>query len=64
MPVSGLIMAILIGWVVPHYIDDAVELNGTFKSKGFFNFCIKWVGPIAMVLIIIAQLQDMFHIGM
>ena len=64
MPVSGLIMAILIGWVVPHYIDDEVELNGTFKSKGFFNFCIKWIGPIAMALIIIAQLQDIFHIGM
>ena len=63
MPISGLIMAILIGWVVPHYIDDEVELTGSFKSKGFFNFCIKWVGPIAMALIIFAQLQDMFHIG-
>ena len=60
MPLSGLIMAILIGWVVPHYIDDEVESTGVFKSKGFFNFCIKWVGPIAMALIVVAQVTDFF----
>ena len=41
MPVSGLIMAILIGWVVPHYIDDEVGSDSNFKSKKFFNFCVK-----------------------
>ncbi len=60
MPLSGLIMAILLGWVVPHYIDDEVESTGAFKSKGFFNFCIKWVGPIAMALIVVAQVTDFF----
>ncbi len=55
MPLSGLIMAILIGWVVPHYIDDEVESSSGFKSKKFFNFCIKYVGPLFMALIIVAQ---------
>ncbi len=58
MPLSGLIMAILIGWVVPHYIDDEVESSSGFKSKKFFNFCIKWVGPLFMLLIIIGQIQS------
>ncbi len=58
MPLSGLIMAILIGWVVPHYIDDEVESSSGFKSKKFFNFCIKWIGPLFMILIIIAQFTD------
>lgn len=60
MPLSGLIMAILLGWVVPHYIDDEVESTGEFKTKGFFNFCIRWVGPIAMALIVVAQVTDFF----
>ena len=60
MPLTGLIMAILIGWIVPHYIDDEVELSSEFKSKGFFNFCIKWLGPIFMVLIVIGSIQDYF----
>ena len=58
MPLTGLIMAILIGWVVPHYIDDEVESSSSFKSKKFFNFCIKWVGPLFMLLIIVSQLQS------
>ena len=58
MPLTGLIMAILIGWVVPHYIDDEVESSSSFKSKGFFNFCIKWLGPIFMALIVYGQIYS------
>ena len=58
MPLSGLIMAILVGWVVPHYIDDEVESSSGFKSKKFFNFCIKWLGPVFMALIVFAQIQS------
>ena len=58
MPLTGLIMAILIGWVRPHYIDDEVESSSAFKSKGFFNFCIKWLGPLFMALIVYGQLYS------
>ena len=58
MPLTGLIMAILIGWVVPHYIDDEVESSSAFKSKGFFNFCIKWLGPLFMALIVYGQIYS------
>jgi NSS family neurotransmitter:Na+ symporter len=62
MPATGLIMAILIGWVVPHYIDDEVESSSAFKSKGFFNFCIKWLGPIFMALIVWGQIQSVISL--
>ncbi len=58
MPLTGLIMAILIGWVVPHYIDDEVEKGSNFKSRGFFNICIKWLGPIFMALIVYGQITS------
>ena len=58
MPLTCLIMAILIGWIVPHYIDDEVESSSEFKTKGFFNFAIKWLGPIFMILIIIGQVTS------
>ena len=58
MPLTGPIMAILIGWVVPHYIDDEVESSSAFKSKGFFNFCIKWLGPLFMALIVYGQIYS------
>ncbi|MBR2673870.1 MAG: sodium-dependent transporter [Mogibacterium sp.] len=58
MPLTGLIIAILIGWVVPHYIDDEVESSSAFKTKGIFNFCIKWLGPIFMALIVYGQIYS------
>lgn len=60
MPLTGLICAVLIGWVVPHYLDDEVENNGerTFKSKAFFNFCIRWIGPVFMAMIVYGQITS------
>lgn len=55
MPLTGLIMAILIGWIAPGYIDDEVEIGSSFKSKGFFNFCIKYIGPLFMAMIVYGQ---------
>lgn len=58
MPLTGLIMAILIGWVVPGYIDDEVEKGSQFKSKKFYNFCIKWAGPLFMAMIVYGQIKS------
>ncbi len=60
MPLTGLIMAILLGWVVPGYLDDEITNNGErkFVSKGFYDLCIKWIGPIFMVMIVYGQLTS------
>lgn len=58
MPLTGLIMAILLGWVVPKYIDDEVEKGSVFKSKGLYKFCIRFLGPIFMVLIVYGQITS------
>ena len=58
MPLTGLIMAILIGWIVPHYVDDEIEKGSNFKSRGLFDFCIKWLGPIFMALIVYGQVTS------
>ena len=62
MPLTGLIMAILLGWVVPHYLDDEIENSGarTFKTRGFYNFCIRWIGPLFMAMIVYGQFKDFF----
>lgn len=60
MPLTGLIMAIMLGWVVPHTLDNEIENNGTrsFKSRTFYNFCIKWVGPLFMAMIVYGQIKS------
>lgn len=58
MPLTGLIMAILIGWVAPGYIDDEMAKGSNFRSKPFFYFCIKFLGPIFMAMIVYGQITS------
>ena len=60
MPLSGFFLAIIIGWLRPDFIDDEVEGSSGFKSKKFFKFCIKYIGPLFMVMIIYGQLTTFF----
>lgn len=60
MPLTGLIMAIMLGWVVPGYLDDEITNGGTreFKTKGLYNVCIKYIGPIFMAMIVYGQITS------
>ncbi len=58
MPLSGLIMAIMLGWVIPHYVDDEIAEGSNFKSKGIYDFSIKWIGPIFMAMIVYGQVTS------
>jgi len=56
MPLTGLIMAIILGWFVQDYIDDEVRLSSNFASKKLYDVCIKFVGPVFMAMIVYSQL--------
>ena len=58
MPLTGLIMAILIGWPKHGWLDDEIGHGREFKTKKFYNFCIKWIGPIMMALVVYGQLTS------
>ena len=58
MPLTGLIMAIMIGWFAVDYIDDEISLNRDFKTKKFVKFCLKVIDPIFLVIIVFAQLKS------
>ncbi|MCI8609506.1 MAG: sodium-dependent transporter [Firmicutes bacterium] len=61
MPLGSLIMAIIFGWLRPGYVDDEIALdNGGFKMKNYFHFCIKWIVPPAMVLVLLGQIDTFF----
>jgi len=62
MPLGALVMSILIGWVWKFdVIKTECESSGIkFKAAKFFNFCFKYVVPVAMVIILYAQIMDFF----
>lgn len=64
MPLGALLMSIMVGWEIkPKTLLDEIHIGGTDKLDGFFTFCIKFVAPIGMILILIGQIDTFFHLG-
>ena len=57
MPIVALLTCILIGYVVKTtYVEDEVQINSPFKSKGMYRIMIKFVAPIFMVVIFLSSI--------
>ena len=66
MPLGALLMSICIGYELkPQFVDEECCLEGnSFKTKTFFNICIKSITPILMVLVLLGQLDSFFSLGL
>lgn len=64
MPLGSLIMIIVFGWVIPGYLDDEIEVNGEFKWKKFYYFCLKFIAPLVMLLVLVGQIDSFFGLGL
>ncbi len=65
MPLGALLMCLCIGWELgPKAVDDECCLEGNaFKSKTFFNICVKFITPLLMLFILAGQLDQFFGLG-
>lgn len=65
MPLSALFMSLMISWEIkPKSILEEVEQEGIVcKCKGFYTFCIRFVVPIAMILVLLGQIDTFFGLG-
>ena len=66
MPLGALLMSLCIGYELkPQFVDEECCLEGNaFKTKTFFNICIKSITPILMVLVLLGQLDSFFSLGL
>ena len=62
MPLGALLMSLMIGWEIgPEVIREEVEQSGhAMGGYGFFKFCVKFITPLCMILILYGQLKDFF----
>ena len=62
MPLGALLMCLCIGWELgPKVVDDECCLEGqSFKMKGFFNICVKFITPLCMILVLYGQIKEFF----
>ncbi|MBQ7816725.1 MAG: sodium-dependent transporter, partial [Oscillospiraceae bacterium] len=63
MTIGALVIVIVAGWILkPKFVYDEIEQNGTFtvKAKGYFNFAIKFIAPILILVVMITNVISMF----
>ena len=57
MPIVALMTSILVGFVVKTtYVENEIEKNERFRSKGLYRIMIKFICPICMLLILFSSL--------
>ncbi|MFR6395072.1 MAG: sodium-dependent transporter [Oscillospiraceae bacterium] len=63
MPLGALLMSTCVsaGSWAPTMVDDECCLEGqSFKMKGFFNICVKFITPLCMLLVLYGQIREFF----
>ena len=64
MPLGALLMSIMVGWEIkPQTLLDEIHSGASGKIDGFFAFCIKFIVPLGMALILLGQVNDFFGLG-
>ena len=57
MPIVALMTCILVGFVVKTtYVENEIEKNERFRSKGLYRIMIKFICPICLLLILFSSL--------
>ncbi len=63
MPLGALLMSIMVGWEIrPKTLLDEINQGQKGKLDLFFSFCMKFVVPIAMLLVLVGQIDTFFHL--
>ena len=64
MPLGALLMSLMVGWEIkPQTLLDEIHQGSTAKIDGFFSFCMKFIVPLGMLLILVGQIDTFFHLG-
>jgi len=65
MPLGALVMSVLIGWAWKiDVVKNEIEVGGKkMWGKTFFDICYKFITPIGMAFVLLAQINDFFDLG-
>ncbi len=66
MPLGALLMSLMVGWELkPSFTLDEVSSGATVTPllRIFYTFCIRFVAPVVMALVLLGQLNDFFGLG-
>ena len=64
MPLGALLMSIMYGWEIgPEVVHaEATREGQSFGAYGWFKICIKYITPLAMLLVLYGQIKEFFFV--
>ena len=52
MPLISMLTCIFVGWVIkPKWIEEEMDIGGTFKKRKIYSFLMKFVMPVVMAML-------------
>lgn len=66
MPLGALITALIFGWLTDGkgFTDEEIALDGGgFRIKKYYRFCIRWIVPPILILVLLGQISTFFKLG-
>jgi NSS family neurotransmitter:Na+ symporter len=65
MPFGSLCLAIIVGYGLKvEWLQEECEAEGNkFSGKGYWKACFKVLSPLAMVFILLGQIDSFFSLG-
>ena len=66
MPLGAMLMSLMVGWELkPSFTLNEVSSGATVTPllRNFYTFCIRFVAPVVMALVLLGQLNDFFGLG-
>ncbi len=64
MPIGALLMSIMIGWELkPKTVLDEIKIGSSLRMDKYYTFCIRYVVPLAMLLILAGQISQFFNLN-
>lgn len=68
MPISALATAVIFGWLKPGWLDSEIRNLGSdgkaaFGMRKYFYFCLKFIVPPMMILVLLGQIDSFFGLG-
>lgn len=65
MPIGALVMSLIIGWKLgPNWMKEELCQEGqSWRFEKFSMFCLKYIAPIGMAMILLGQIDNFFKLG-
>lgn len=62
MPIGAMVMSLIVGWKLGlKFLESEITLEGNrFRARGYILFCLRFVAPILIFLVLLGQIDTFF----